>query len=55
MDLFSGMVNSIWLTTLLILFIVLVLITINIISDFKNYGSSNSCFHYSCFSDAVYA
>lgn len=39
MDLFSGMVNSIWLTTLLILFIVLVLITINIISDFKNYGS----------------
>lgn len=39
MDLFSGMVNSVWISTLLILFIVLVLIIINIISDFRNYGS----------------
>ena len=40
MELFEGMINGIWLSILLILVTVLVLIIINIISDFKNYGSS---------------
>ena len=39
MNLFSSVINSVWITTLLILFILLILITINIISDFKKYGS----------------
>lgn len=37
---FDEMINVVWITILLILIIVLVLIIINIISDFKNYGSN---------------